>query len=140
MKKALAKAGVWLYPTRFPEISCMAAMETMAHGVIPVATQFGALAETLHGAHGHFLKPLKDTSEWYSEAADELVKATKSVDANRKMNSRFALRKFNLPDLADEWITKLGLAPAVAAGNTEGNDENVPEFSSVTEGAPCPIT
>lgn len=42
-----ARCGVWAYPTLFPEVSCITAMETQALGLQPVTTTSGALLETV---------------------------------------------------------------------------------------------
>ncbi len=41
------KSTVWAYPTMFPEISCITAMEVQAAGCIPVCTDYAALSETV---------------------------------------------------------------------------------------------
>lgn len=40
-------AGVWAYPTWFPEISCITAMKAQVGGAIPVVTPTAALMETV---------------------------------------------------------------------------------------------
>jgi glycosyltransferase involved in cell wall biosynthesis len=42
----LLKTSFWLYPTYFPEISCITAMEMQAAGVIPMTSGYAALEET----------------------------------------------------------------------------------------------
>lgn len=45
-----AKAGIWAYPTSFPEISCITAMKAQAHGCWPITVSDFALSETVkHG-------------------------------------------------------------------------------------------
>lgn len=41
------KAGIWVYPSHFPEISCIAAMKAQVAGCVPVCTDYAALAETV---------------------------------------------------------------------------------------------
>jgi GR25 family glycosyltransferase involved in LPS biosynthesis/glycosyltransferase involved in cell wall biosynthesis len=43
----LSAAGVWVYPTLWPETSCMAALDAMACGCRVVASHAGALGETI---------------------------------------------------------------------------------------------
>lgn len=45
--KEYLSAGVWAYPSWFPEISCITAMKAQAGGAIPVVTPTGALQETV---------------------------------------------------------------------------------------------
>jgi glycosyltransferase involved in cell wall biosynthesis len=56
-----AKCGTWLYPTRFPEISCITAMKAQAHGCFPICTDEFALSETV--TTGVKLKVDPDTIE-----------------------------------------------------------------------------
>lgn len=42
----MATATAWLYPTEFPEIHCITALEMQAAGVYPITTGYAALAET----------------------------------------------------------------------------------------------
>ena len=41
------KSGVWVYPSIFPEISCITAMKAQACGAVPVTNDFAALKETV---------------------------------------------------------------------------------------------
>lgn len=47
----MLEANIWLYPTDFPEISCIAAMKAQIAGAIPICSQFAALAETVRYGH-----------------------------------------------------------------------------------------
>ena len=40
------EAGAMIYPTGFPEISCINAMKAQANGCFPVSSRFAALRET----------------------------------------------------------------------------------------------
>ena len=42
----MKKSHLWLYPTEFPEIHCITALEMQAAEVYPITTGFAALAET----------------------------------------------------------------------------------------------
>ena len=46
---AFAKAGVWAYPTQWPETSCITAMKAAASGCYVVTSGYGVLPETLEG-------------------------------------------------------------------------------------------
>ena len=59
--RALARAGIWAYPTDFPEISCISAMKAQAHGAWPVCSDKGALVQTVR--HGDMVNgPMSDPS------------------------------------------------------------------------------
>ena len=128
MQRLHAQSGVWLYPTRFCEISCMSAMEAQQHGCIPVATRKHALAETISPlAEPWRLEepplPLAKYNDWLDAAARTLVRACNvaPTDLVRQALALEADERFNVDTLANIWITKLGLRPVVAAGK-EGND------------------
>lgn len=46
LAKDLLKTSFWLYPTDFPEISCITCMEIQAANVLPITSGYAALAET----------------------------------------------------------------------------------------------
>jgi len=45
----MRRSSLWVYPTTFPEVSCIVAMEAQALGTWPITTDKGALAETVQG-------------------------------------------------------------------------------------------
>ena len=120
MQGLMQTSGVWLYPTRFPEISCMSAMEAQASGMVVLATRFGALAETI-GQSAFPMLPELPTSgvvsdEWFNAAAEMLVKAV-NVPAEsviRESHARLANTRFCVDRLAQDWLQKLGLTEGKA--------------------------
>jgi hypothetical protein len=112
----LLSAGVWLYPTRFPEISCMSAMEAQAMGLVPLCTREAALAETVLPFASTLIPPLatlpkegEATVEWVELAAKSLVQATKIKpnDPRRLELARQAYNAYNVDELARMWEEKL---------------------------------
>jgi len=95
----LKTAKVWLYPTRFDEISCVAAMEAQAAGCLIMATDSGALAETLAG-YKLWVNPGKiDVERWAKVLRRQIMWD------RRKMSE--AARRFDIETLADEWMRDL---------------------------------
>lgn len=109
MDKLLQSSGAWLYPTRFDEISCMSAMEAQAHGVIPVSTLHGALDETIFKKQFSLnaVNEGEASDEWVAEAASILVNATRATFFDRDAMTKRAWEKYNIDDLADNWISTL---------------------------------
>ncbi len=112
----LVEAGTWLYPTRFPEISCMAAMEAQAFGVVPLSTRFGALAETIlpcADTYGVRLPALPEHGDapydYIVDSAQTLLQATQvgADDPRRLEIAREAWDRFSIDGLAEQWIEKL---------------------------------
>jgi len=108
--------GSWLYPTRFDEISCMSAMEAQVHGCVPVSTRHGALAETIF--EGPALPPLppagEASDEYIDEAAKILLDSFATTDEEREAMAEEAWKRFNVADLADEWLETMGLSSPAA--------------------------
>lgn len=73
LAKDLLKSSLWLYPTEFPEVHCITALEMQAAGVVPVTTGFAALAETQKT--GVKLPGDPKTAEWQSRFVEAVVEA-----------------------------------------------------------------
>lgn len=98
-----AKCGLWLYPTGFPEISCITAMKMQAHGVVPVTVNKFALAETVqHGVKidGDIADPLVQR-QW----CDEVIKLAKEPwTAEKRLEMAEAAREtFDWKKVAEQW-------------------------------------
>lgn len=111
----LRSAGMWLYPTDFPEISCMAAMETQAHGVIPVASRFAALSETILYPADKLCKDIGSVPHGNREdylnrvAASVVLCGSVPADSNdRSEMAHHANVVFDVKALAEDWAEKLG--------------------------------
>lgn len=109
-------SGVWLYPTRFWEISCMAAMEAQALGCVPLATDFAALKETLLPQARALASPLPELPEtgtpndvWFDQAAQQLLEAVQipADDPRRLELAKAAWKRFSIKSLAQQWTNKL---------------------------------
>lgn len=100
LAKLMRSSGVWLYPTRFPEISCMAAMEAQAAGMTVVSVAKFALAETIDfeypGNHDTII-----------ETAADCLRGVFDLDYDREAKAKWACDKFDFEPLADEWMKRL---------------------------------
>lgn len=47
LDKIRGECGIWVYPTYFPEIFCITAMESQLQGVVPIVMNYAALKETV---------------------------------------------------------------------------------------------
>jgi glycosyltransferase involved in cell wall biosynthesis len=97
MAQELQEAEIWLYPTKFDEISCVAAMEAMAAGLKVVATDHAALKETLKDYPGWWKVDLSSKSVDIAP----LISAAKMTVSPKEL-SKFA-RKFDMDTLIEEW-------------------------------------
>lgn len=104
LAKLMSSAGVWLYPTRFHEISCMSAMEAQAAGCLPVCSQVAALEETI-GAWG----PTVDADEPDRTAGilAHSMNGGQPTDYARNKMVDSARRRFSYDTLAEEWSALL---------------------------------
>jgi glycosyltransferase involved in cell wall biosynthesis/tetratricopeptide (TPR) repeat protein len=110
LEKLMQSCGVWLYPTRFPEISCMSAMEAQVNGCLPLCTAFGALRQTVTPSELGFIPENCDVSD----AAAKLLAATRLETYDRKARAIAAYERFNVADLAEEWLNVLGLSAGIS--------------------------
>lgn len=94
----MISSSVWAYPTDFPEISCITAMEMQALGCIPVTTGFAALAETQFAG-------TKVERDGYKDALVEMFKRSEQFD--REAMAKESQRIFSWDDVAKEWATDL---------------------------------
>lgn len=99
MAEELKQAEMWLYPTKFDEISCVAAMESMAAGLKIVATDHAALKETLKDYPAWFKLKFKDGRRKMD--IGPLVRASKTIVDKKKL-VEFS-HKFDMDKLIDEW-------------------------------------
>jgi glycosyltransferase involved in cell wall biosynthesis len=97
--KHLLTAGIWLYPTKFPEISCISAMEAQACGAYPLCSTTGALAETVFG--GSRIDPT-DTASVASELRLIMAQGA-ALDETRALLMSTARARFDLASLTDQW-------------------------------------
>ena len=100
----MAKCGLWLYPTVFPEISCITGMKMQAHGVIPVTVNQFAMKETVR--HGVKLDQRMDTLEAQRVWADEVIRlALNPWDEAKRIDMALDARAtFDWSKIADQWI------------------------------------
>ena len=103
MARCFAESGIWLYPTRFPEISCICVMEAQAAGCAVVATDHAALKETIDWS-----SPMSFLIE-----ADEIDQGAKCIleaaeippkAETRAALSAWAFRKYDWDRVCDSWV------------------------------------
>ncbi len=71
--REMARARVWVYPTAFPEISCISAIEAAGCGTPAVASRYCALKETVVDGETGLLIPGKPGSEEYARRFEEAM-------------------------------------------------------------------
>jgi glycosyltransferase involved in cell wall biosynthesis len=104
LAEELQTSSVLLYPTRFPEISCMAALEAQAAGCIPVTSDMGALKES--NKHG-VLVPKEASDDAYVSAIHGIFSKGADLDTHRLEMSESILSSYNFDALAAEWLELL---------------------------------
>lgn len=126
----LRQAGIWLYPTRFPEISCMSAMEAQVAGCVCITSQFAALDETLlpeAKALGANLGAVEDTDAYIERGARAILAATQvpADDPRRAAQAQAARAAYDVKLLAEDW------ANLFRAGGSESGGLEDPVSDSV---------
>ncbi|OQR91512.1 UDP-N-acetylglucosamine-peptide N-acetylglucosaminyltransferase [Achlya hypogyna] len=111
LAQGYANAGFYLYPTTYPETSCVSIMKAMAAGAIPITSRRAALAEVV----GHHdlgpSTPLQDdinaTLAWVNDWIEHIVAAVHLSDAEqskrRSAMKEHAQHAFLWSHVADKW-------------------------------------
>lgn len=107
-KKELLKirqeCGIWVYPTYFPEINCITALDAQKDGLVPVTMNFAALAETVQSGvlvDGE-IRDLQ-TQEKYLEALLNMMGDTKKWKEESEKAKEFA-KGYEWSLVAPKWI------------------------------------
>jgi len=101
LAKELQSSSVLLYPTRFPEISCMAVLEAQAAGCIPITSDMGALKES--NRHGIQI-PIDAKEDAYVSAVHGVFSKGSDLDTHRETMSKDILTRYDFDALAAEWL------------------------------------
>jgi len=107
---AMCSAGAWLYPTWYPETSCMSAMEARAAGLRIVTSPVGALPETV-GDYGRLVEGDWVSAEYQEKFVEAAVGALYFDDPvpgqfrghTREETREEALRAFRWDGVAEQW-------------------------------------
>lgn len=95
--------GVWAYPTYFPEICCITALECQRDGVVPVTMDFAALKETVQSG----VKVKGDIFD--QETKDEFLKQLLKMMGSREWSNEVEKGKkfaegYSWEKVAKEWL------------------------------------
>jgi glycosyltransferase involved in cell wall biosynthesis len=104
------RAGVWAYPCRYLEISCISAMKAQAGGAIPVVIPMGALREVVQfGFHTHRgydgIAPT-EVGELETEWLDGLITLLSSPAEQTRIRQTMippSKARFSWSAVADQW-------------------------------------
>jgi glycosyltransferase involved in cell wall biosynthesis len=106
----MAKAGWWLYPTAFPEISCITAMKAQALGCRSVVTDGSAVKETMQ--YGIKVPPGEGFSDRFRDTVVEQMKDPSSMEEMVQEGIEWA-QSLGWGPVVDQWLEATGvLAPS----------------------------
>jgi ubiquinone/menaquinone biosynthesis C-methylase UbiE len=102
-----AKSGIWVYPSHFPEISCIAAMKAQVAGCIPVTTDYAALKETVKA--GIVIPGNAEDSNVFFEWKMSLLDLMASPEAQEEVRKEVLKHReeFHWKDVAKKWSEDL---------------------------------
>lgn len=106
MDAAYGACGFWLYPTEFPEISCITAMKVQAYGCWPITTTKGAVDETVFA--GVKVPYELGSSAWkkaWEHAVEDAIKHPPSQDQRDEMVAE-ARKRFPWKQVAEQWTER----------------------------------
>lgn len=117
--REMARARLWVYPSTFPEVSCISAIEAAACGTPAVASRYCALKETITGGESGLLIAGTPGSQEYTEAfIDATLTLLEDERLWRRMSEAGCARVEELyqwSDIAKEWSDWLGLKVAMVS-------------------------
>jgi glycosyltransferase involved in cell wall biosynthesis len=118
----ISSSQAWLYPTSFPEISCIGAMEAQACMTPVITTKGFALEETVGPYSGFLIEGLPQERE-YCEKFAEAVVATMREDLFEDAGLDYIKAKgFTWDKIAESWLAKFH---ELLTERWEGNKEKV---------------
>lgn len=99
------KAGIWCYPTAFPETSCITSMDAQAMGAIPITNPYWALKDNVK--HGVFIEgnPQEDAlvrARYVNELARLALDEERQEEVRREMQP-WALKTFPWDRFVSQW-------------------------------------
>lgn len=111
LHKEINKCGLWVYPTDFPEISCISAMKAQKLGAIPFVTNFAALKETVRNGFKIDIDIADDEQqpEFFNALIDVLKNPKKQENIRPGMMS-FAKERYDWNKVAAHWDNLLKLS------------------------------
>lgn len=105
LKGIREKCGVWVYPTYFPEINCITALETQREGCVPCVVGLAALKETVGSGRiveGDIYE--EEVQKKWLEALFELIGDEKKWLEEQKKGKEFVTNK-SWAVIASSWRT-----------------------------------
>lgn len=103
LKSIREQCGIWAYPTYFPEINCITALECQKDGVVPVTMDSFALSETVQEGilvPGDISK--LETQDWFKKELLSLMRDKVRWSALSKDGKKFA-ESYRWENIAKKW-------------------------------------
>lgn len=98
--KEMLSSQLFVYPCRFPEISCIAAMKAQAAGCVPVTTNYAALEETVQSGVKIDSDNIYDDPEAKQEFVESVVEQLKNP---LPVDSKKFIEQFSWDNVANQW-------------------------------------
>lgn len=129
-------AGIWAYPTAFPEISCISAMKAQICGAVPVCTDFAALKETVKSG------VIVGTDISNQEVKDRFKNTLIELLTNHKKQEE--LRKqvlakgyeFDWKKVAEQWSKELGTPSSTQQESLTSSTQGIQDSYSMVLNSP----
>jgi glycosyltransferase involved in cell wall biosynthesis len=123
LAQAMADCGIWVYPTSWPETSCITSMKAQAMGCLPVTSRFidSGVPETTKYDLGPDPEPgaIKDNPEWQGRWCERLIEVIHNAkdgqyDEMREQMMGWARKTYSWKLVAKQWMEVFsGTASAV---------------------------
>lgn len=105
LEKVRKSCGIWAYPTYFTEIDCITAKDAQKDGLIPVATNLGALAETVKSGilvDGDIKDP--NTQQRFLDAVLEVMGLDDKAYLEESEKAKASTANITWSNSADKWL------------------------------------
>lgn len=101
------KSGVWVYPSHFPEISCISAMKAQVAGCVPICTDYAALKETVKA--GIIIPGSASNPEVMKDFKSALIETLKNTEAQDYVRDVVVEKSgsFSWAKVAEDWTFNL---------------------------------
>lgn len=120
-----AKAEYWLFPSIYPETSCITSMECAMSKTLAITNDLGALAENV-GERGIVINGNPNEDEWHTIALNEIFLIMEDpVKRDELIQKNFEwVKTRNYPDIAKSWVEIFNSGGQISDGLTPlDNDE-----------------
>ena len=106
VKDAVEKSHILAYPSTYPETFCLSLAESMAAGLVPIYSEYGALMEVSEGRGTHypFIDDKDKHAEVFAEKLTQAIDLVKSGSWNPEEQINYINNKYSWDAIKQHWL------------------------------------